>query len=70
MVPRLNEAFAGNDTVDPDEVTIPLLLEACLPFPLLSFHVVMLLPDKVSVERSAASNHKAHPGIVVGENPE
>ena len=39
------------------------------PFPLLSFHAVTLLPDSVSVEESAASSQRAHPGIVRGSNP-
>jgi hypothetical protein len=37
--------------------------------PLLSFHAVTLLPDSVRVDESAASNQRAHPGIVRGSNP-
>jgi hypothetical protein len=42
-------------------VAVPAV--ALFPFPLLSAHASTLLPDKVSVDESAASSHIARPDI-------
>lgn len=39
-------------------------------FPILSLHEFSVVPVVTIVEASAPSNHKAHPGIATGENPE
>lgn len=41
---------------------------AFLEFPDLSFHWVTFDPERLTVVVSAASNHKPHPEICVGEN--
>jgi hypothetical protein len=52
-----------------DNDGVPAYPDVVPPFPLLSFHCDTVVPVTTILLRSAASNHKANPGIDWGENP-